>query len=302
MKKLSLQVLNKFSQKQQIINKYSGRHFSSQLFCLRDATTTSINYPKFEHLLFDKKESGVGLITLNRPKALNALCKGLAKELKELVQLVEVDPTVRVLVLTGMPKAFAAGADIKEMSQMTCMQVYQEKLFNDLDAVAKSRKPIIAAVDGYALGGGCELAMLCDIIIAGTNAKFGQPEITLGVVPGIGGTQRLTRAIGKAKAMEWMLTGALYSAEEAEKAGLVSRVVPSEKLMEESMKMAEKIATYSLPATQLAKECVNKAFETTLEEGINLERRIFSMCFSSKDQKEGMGAFIEKRKPNFVDE
>ncbi|EFC49165.1 CoA hydratase/isomerase [Naegleria gruberi] len=248
------------------------------------------------------KDSGVAIITLNRPKALNALCKQLVQELGQVVSLCEKDPSVRVMIITGSQKAFAAGADIKEMSTMTAMQVYNENLFGELDAVSKARKPVIAAVNGFALGGGCELAMMCDFIVAGENAKFGQPEIKLGTIPGIGGTQRLTKAIGKAKAMEWNLTGDLHDAVEAEKAGLVSRIVKTEQLLEETLKIAEKIASYSQPIAALAKECVNKAHETGLQEGLVFERRVFMSTFASKDQKEGMSAFAEKRTPKFVDE
>ena len=273
--------------------------FSSSLY----NATQSVQYPTtLSNILFEKKDNGVAIITLNRPKALNALCKQLVQELSTVVSLCEQDSSVRVLIITGSQKAFAAGADIKEMSSMSSMQVYQENLFGELEVVAKARKPIIAAVNGYALGGGCELAMMCDFIVAGESAKFGQPEIKLGTIPGIGGTQRLTKAIGKAKAMEWNLTGEIYGAQDAEKAGLVSRIVPSDQLLVETTKLADKIASYSQPIAQFAKECVSKAHEISLQEGLNLERKLFITTFATKDQKEGMKAFVEKREPKFVDE
>ncbi|KAL0489701.1 enoyl-CoA hydratase [Acrasis kona] len=257
---------------------------------------------KYNNIIFDKKDNGVVLITLNRPKALNALNQELCTELGDAITNIEKDETVRATVITGSEKAFAAGADIKEMSSMSFMDVYKSGLFGPLEVIPRARKPIIAAVNGYALGGGCELAMMCDFIIAGDKAKFGQPEIKLGTIPGIGGTQRLTRAIGKARAMELTLTGDNMEAEEARQSGLVSRIVPSEQLVEEALKTAQKIASYSSPIVQLAKECVNKSFETTLTEGLNLERRIFQSTFATSDQKEGMSAFSEKRKASFKDE
>ncbi|KAF0972184.1 hypothetical protein FDP41_009492 [Naegleria fowleri] len=276
------------------------RSFSTCTFLQSPST---ISYPtNLQNILFEKRENGVAIITLNRPSQLNALCKQLVQELAQVVSLCEKDSSVRVMIITGSKKAFAAGADIKEMSTMTSMQVYQENLFGELEVVAKARKPIIAAVNGYALGGGCELAMMCDFIIAGDSAKFGQPEIKLGTIPGIGGTQRLTKAIGKAKAMEWNLTGELYGAEEAEKAGLVSRIVKSDQLLEETIKIADKIASFSQPIAQFAKACVQKAHEMSLQEGLDYERKLFMSTFSTKDQKEGMSAFVEKRPPKFVDE
>jgi enoyl-CoA hydratase len=272
---------------------------------LLNATTTMNFYStetnEYQNILFEKRDNGVALITLNRPKALNALNRDLCRELGQVFQRIESDDSVRVVVLTGSEKAFAAGADIKEMQPMSFTDVYKTNLFGDLDVIPRAKKPIIAAVNGYALGGGCELAMMCDIIIAGDKAKFGQPEIKLGTIPGIGGTQRLTRAIGKAKAMEWILTGNLYSAEEAEKAGLVARVVPADQLLKTALDTATTIASYSAPITQLAKMTVDKALETTLAEGLNLEKRTFQSTFATKDQKEGMSAFAEKRTPKFTD-
>ena len=243
-------------------------------------------------------EDGVGLITLNRPKALNALNNELLAELIGVLEDWDRGTEVRCIVLTGSERAFAAGADIKEMSTQSYMDMYKANFFaNANDRISAIRKPIVAAVAGYALGGGCELAMLCDFIIAADTAKFGQPEITLGTIPGIGGTQRLTRAIGKSKAMDLCLTGRMMDAAEAERSGLVSRVVPADKLMEEAMAAAEKIASMSQPAAAMAKEAVNRAFETTLTEGMSVERNLFHSTFALEDRSEGMAAFIEKRKP-----
>lgn len=242
----------------------------------------------------------VGVITLNRPKALNALNSDLIKELGHALDIYEEDDEIGVVVVTGSEKAFAAGADIKEMSEKTYMDAYLEDFItNGWERITKFRKPIIAAVAGYALGGGCELAMMCDFIIAADNAKFGQPEITLGIIPGAGGTQRLTRAVGKAKAMEMCLTSRQIDAEEAERSGLVSRVVPLDNLMDEAMKTASKIAKLSRPIVMMAKECVNRSFETNLTEGVLFERRTFHSTFATEDQKEGMSAFIDKRQPEF---
>jgi enoyl-CoA hydratase len=241
----------------------------------------------------------VGLIKLNRPQALNALNAALMAEMNAAVVAFDVDPLVGCIVITGSEKAFAAGADIKEMSSKSYIDVYLGEFAAHWDAIARARKPVIAAVAGFALGGGCEVAMMCDMIIAADNAKFGQPEIKLGVIPGIGGTQRLTRAVGKAKAMDLCLTGRMMDAVEAERAGLVARVVPLAELMSETMKAADAIAAMSLPSVIAAKESVNRAFETTLEEGIRFERRAFHPLFATEDQKEGMAAFIEKRPPNF---
>ena len=241
----------------------------------------------------------VGLITLNRPKALNALNSQVMADVVAALQALEADPAVGAIVLTGSERAFAAGADIKEMQSKGYIDVYMEDFFAGWDALGRVRKPIIAAVAGYALGGGCELAMMCDFIIAGDNARFGQPEITLGVMPGMGGSQRLTRFVGKSKAMEMCLTGRQMDAAEAERAGLVSRIVPAADLVEEALKAAEKIASFSLPAVMMTKEAVNRSYETTLAEGIRFERRVFHAMFALEDQKEGMAAFAEKRSANF---
>ncbi|WP_341957838.1 enoyl-CoA hydratase [Pseudomonas sp. RC10] len=241
----------------------------------------------------------VALLTLNRPQALNALNAQLISELNHALDELERDRDIGCIVLTGSAKAFAAGADIKEMAELTYPQIYLDDLFSDSDRVANRRKPIIAAVSGFALGGGCELALMCDFILAADNARFGQPEIKLGVLPGMGGTQRLTRAVGKAKAMEMCLTGRMIDAEEAERSGLVARIVPQAQLLEEALKVAESIAAKSLPVAMMVKESVNRAFEVSLSEGIRFERRVFHSAFASADQKEGMAAFIEKREPNF---
>jgi enoyl-CoA hydratase len=245
-------------------------------------------------------EGAVVTITLNRPKALNALNSDLLRELVHAMEAVDADDNLHAIVLTGSERAFAAGADIKEMAAKSYMDMYRTNFFADAgDRIAAIRKPIIAAVAGYALGGGCELAMLCDFIIAADNAKFGQPEINLGVMPGIGGTQRLTRFVGKSKAMEMCLTGRNMEADEAERAGLVSRVVPLADLLAEATKAAEKIAAQSVPVVMMTKETINRAYETTLAEGIHFERRVFHAMFATEDQKEGMAAFAEKRKPHF---
>jgi enoyl-CoA hydratase len=241
----------------------------------------------------------VGLITLNRPSALNALNAELIAELTRAVEGFEADDDIGCMVITGSEKAFAAGADIKQMQSKTYMQAYKEDFIGSWDGVARARKPVIAAVAGYALGGGCELAMMCDFIIAAETAKFGQPEINLGVMPGFGGTQRLARFVGKAKAMDMCLTGRMMDADEASKCGLVSRVVPADKLLEEALKVADVIADKSTVIAMMTKESVNRAFETTLAEGIRFERRVFHAMFATEDQKEGMAAFVEKRKPNF---
>ncbi|MEP0068474.1 enoyl-CoA hydratase [Pyruvatibacter sp.] len=246
-----------------------------------------------------EKRGAVALITLNRPDALNALNSQLVDELIDAVQGFDADDAIGCMVITGSEKAFAAGADIKEMQPKTYMDVYKEDLFEKANRIAEARKPVVAAVSGYALGGGCELAMLCDFILASDTAKFGQPEISLGVMPGIGGSQRLTRFVGKSKSMEMCLTGRMMDAEEAERAGLVSRVVPAADLVEEAVKTAEKIAGMSRPVTALTKEAVNRSYETTLAEGIRFERRLFHSLFALEDQKEGMAAFIDKRKPSF---
>jgi enoyl-CoA hydratase len=253
----------------------------------------------FQNILVDR-EGAVGIITLNRPDALNALNNTLMDELGAALDDLEQDDAIGCVVLTGSEKAFAAGADIKEMQPRSYMDVFREDFISrNWERVRRCRKPVIAAVAGYALGGGCELAMMCDFILAADTAKFGQPEITLGVMPGAGGTQRLTRFVGKSKAMEMCLTGRMMSAEEAERAGLVSRVVAADDLREEALKVAARIADLSLPIVMLTKEAVNRAYETTLAEGVRFERRLFHSMFATEDQSEGMTAFIEKRKPHF---
>lgn len=253
----------------------------------------------FENIIVEKREA-VGLITLNRPQALNALCNALVAELGQALDDMEADDAIGCVVLTGSEKAFAAGADIKEMQSQSYMDAYlADFITTGWERVTTCRKPVIAAVAGYALGGGCEMAMMCDFILAADTAKFGQPEITIGTIPGAGGTQRLTRAVGKAKSMDMILTGRMMDAEEAERAGLVSRIVPAAGLAEEAMKTAAKIASMSRPSVIMAKEAVNRAFETTLAEGVRFERRLFHSTFATEDQKEGMAAFAEKRKPVF---
>ncbi|MBX5225887.1 enoyl-CoA hydratase [Rhizobium sp. NLR9b] len=252
----------------------------------------------YETLIVEPRGT-VGLVTLNRPQALNALNSTVLRELKQAYAAFHEDDAVGAIVLTGSERAFAAGADIKEMQSLQFADIYKSDFISGWDDVAKVRKPVIAAVSGFALGGGCELAMMCDFIIASETAKFGQPEITLGVIPGMGGSQRLTRAVGKAKAMDLILTGRMMDAAEAERSGLVSRVVAPERLIDEALAAAEKIASLSQPSVMMAKEAVNRAFETTLEEGLRFERRLFHSLFATDDQKEGMTAFIEKRKPAF---
>ncbi|MFK4133382.1 MULTISPECIES: enoyl-CoA hydratase [Pseudomonas] len=252
----------------------------------------------YETLVIEIQER-VALITLNRPQALNALNTQLIDELNQALDGLERDSTIGCIVLTGSSKAFAAGADIKEMADLTFPDIYLDDFFSAVDRVASRRKPMIAAVAGYALGGGCELALLCDFIYAADNAKFGLPEIKLGVLPGMGGTQRLTRALGKAKAMEMCLTGRMMEAPEAERAGLVARIFPVDSLVSETLKVAHEIANKSLTATLMAKESINRVFETSLSEGVRFERRIFHAVFATADQKEGMKAFVEKRDANF---
>ena len=239
----------------------------------------------------------VGLIRLNRPQTLNALSNPLVEELNVALAEFEGDPNIGAIVLTGSEKAFAAGADIREMQDKSFAEAFLGDFISRWENVSKTRKPVIAAVAGFALGGGCELAMMCDFILAADTAKFGQPEIKLGVIPGAGGTQRLTRFVGKSKAMEMILTGRMMDATEAERSGLVSRVVPADKLMEEALADAEKIAAMSRPAAAMAKEAINRAFETPLSDGLNVERNLFHSTFALEDRSEGMAAFIEKRKP-----
>jgi enoyl-CoA hydratase len=253
----------------------------------------------YENILVETR-GPVGLITLNRPKAMNALCAALIRELGAALDAFEADDDIGAIVLTGSEKAFAAGADIKEMATKSYMDVYLADFITiGWEQVTKCRKPVIAAVAGYALGGGCEMAMMCDFILAADNAKFGQPEITIGTIPGAGGTQRLTRAVGKAKAMEMCLTGRMMDAAEAERAGLVSRIVPAADLVDEAVKVADRIANMSRPVVMLCKDSVNAAFETTLTQGVKFERRLFHSTFATEDQKEGMAAFTEKRTPAF---
>jgi len=249
-----------------------------------------------------ERRGRVGIVRLNRPQALNALNATLRNELLGAVEAFDADADVGCILLTGSEKAFAAGADIKEMADQSYIDIFRADYTADYERLARVRKPIIAAVAGFALGGGCELAMMCDLIIAADNAKFGQPEIKLGVIPGIGGTQRLTRAVGKAKAMDLILTGRMMDAAEAERSGLVARVAPSARLMEEAIKVAETIAAMSQPSLLAAKEAVNRSFETSLAEGVRFERRVFHALFATKDRKEGMAAFIEKRPPRFMNE
>ncbi|MBI1246084.1 MAG: enoyl-CoA hydratase [Alphaproteobacteria bacterium] len=251
----------------------------------------------YENILVETRGK-VGIVTLNRPKALNALCAALIAELGKALDAFEADDNVGCIVLTGSERAFAAGADIKEMASKSYMDVYlADFITQGWERITVCRKPVVAAVAGFALGGGCEVAMMCDFIIAADTAKFGQPEITIGTIPGSGGTQRLTRFVGKSKAMEMCLTGRMMDAAEAERAGLVSRVVPAAELLAEAVKAAEKIASLSRPIVMMAKEAVNRAYETTLSEGVRFERRLFHSTFATDDQKEGMAAFVEKRPP-----
>ena len=252
----------------------------------------------YQNILVQSK-GRVGQITLNRPAQLNALNAALKAELSEAIASFDADADIGCMLITGNEKAFAAGADIKEMADKTFIEAYLGNFTGTWDSAARARKPIVAAVAGFALGGGCELAMQCDVVIAADTAKFGQPEIKLGVIPGIGGTQRLTRAVGKAKAMDLILTGRMMDANEALASGLVARVVPAASLLEEAMKVADTIANMSLPSVLAAKEAVNRAFESGLSEGVLFERRVFHSLFATDDQKEGMKAFIEKRKPQW---
>jgi enoyl-CoA hydratase len=254
---------------------------------------------EYSNILVERRDA-VGIVTLNRPQALNALNAGLIAELGAAFDDLESDPAIGAIVLTGNDKAFAAGADIKEMAGKTYMQAYAEDFITrGWERVGQCRKPVVAAVAGFALGGGCEVAMMCDIVIAGENARFGQPEIQLGTMPGAGGTQRLPRFIGKAKAMDLCLTGRMMDAVEAERAGIVSRIVAADKVLGEAIAVAERISQMSRPIAMMVKESVNRAFETTLAEGVRFERRLFHSTFATEDQKEGMAAFVEKRKPAF---
>lgn len=264
----------------------------------RGVTQHHQDVAQYRNIMVERR-GRVGLVTLNRPSALNALNTALMNELVEAVTDMDRDPGVGAVVITGSTKAFAAGADIKEMSANTYMDMYAADWFRHWEDLTRLRIPVIAAVSGFALGGGCELAMMADFIIAGDNAKFGQPEINLGVIPGMGGSQRLTRAVGKAKAMDMVLTGRFMDAQEAERSGLVSRVVPAAEVIEEALKAAETIASKSKPAAMVAKEAVNAAFEMGLAQGVLFERRVFHSLFATEDQKEGMAAFTEKREPEF---
>uniref|UniRef100_A0A7S3LS09 Probable enoyl-CoA hydratase, mitochondrial n=1 Tax=Aplanochytrium stocchinoi TaxID=215587 RepID=A0A7S3LS09_9STRA len=267
-------------------SKIGRRHFSAVL-------------GKYEMITVQKMEGRVALVTLNRPKALNALCSPLIDELNDATKALDLDDDVGAIVVTGSEKAFAAGADIKEMAPLDYVSNYTKNFVGQWPDISKIQTPTIAAVNGFALGGGCELAMLCDIIVAGDAAKFGQPEIKLGTIPGCGGTQRLIRAIGKSRAMDLCLTGDMMDVQEAYNRGLVARVFPKEQLVEEALKMARKIASYSKPIVQMAKEAVNVSQETSLQEGLRFERRIFHSTFDLEDRKEGMAAFVEKRAPEF---
>jgi enoyl-CoA hydratase/carnithine racemase len=255
-----------------------------------------------EMIKIEKRDDRVVVITLHRPRALNALCDQLMGELNQALSVADLDPEVGCVVLTGSEKAFAAGADIKEMAGRSFMECYNGNMFTSWADVAKRRKPIIAAVNGYALGGGCELAMMCDLIVAGDRAKFGQPEITLGTIPGGGGTQRLVKAVGKSLAMDMCLTGDMINAQRALDAGLVAHVVPADELVDFALAKAAKIASFSQPIINMTKEAINRSFETPLEEGLLAERRNFHSTFATKDQKEGMAAFAEKRKPDWSHE
>jgi enoyl-CoA hydratase len=252
----------------------------------------------FENIIVERRDR-VGLITLNRPKALNALSGPLMADLAQALDELEADDGIGALVLTGSDKAFAAGADIKEMQEKSWPGIYVEDFITPWERLGRCRKPVIAAVAGYALGGGCEIAMMCDFILAAETAKFGQPEVNLGVTPGAGGTQRLTRQVGKSKAMEMCLTGRMMDAEEAERIGLVSRIVPAAELVDEAVGTAQRIAEMSGHVTMAIKESINRAYEVPLTEGVRFERRLFQAGFGSADQKEGMNAFIEKRQPKF---
>ena len=252
----------------------------------------------YENIIVDR-DGRVGKITLNRPKALNALSSALIAELNQALDGFEADPEIGAILVTGSEKAFAAGADIKEMMDKDFIEASLGDFLGDWDRIARCAKPTVAAVAGYALGGGCEIPMMCDIVLAADDAKFGQPEITIGVIPGAGGTQRLTRAVGKAKAMEMVLTGRMMDAEEAERAGLVARIVPADELLDEAMKVADRIAHLPRASVLAAKAAVNRAFETTLAEGVLFERTAFYSLFATEDQTEGMAAFAEKREPNF---
>ncbi|ODN04370.1 Enoyl-CoA hydratase, mitochondrial [Orchesella cincta] len=299
-------VIRKLVQNPVTFSKYLTAHSaginSNVAAAQRLFSTGAIQFQR-EFVLTEKTGSkkNIGLITLNRPKALNALCDGLMKDLSDAVDEFEKDREIATLIITGQGKAFAAGADIKEMQGLTFAEVVTGGFLSHWLRVSQCRKPVIAAVNGYALGGGCELMMMCDIAYASETAKFGQPEILIGTIPGAGGTQRIIKVAGKSKAMEICLSGNQFSAAEAEKMGLVSKVLPPDQLLPESIKLAEKIGNNSKIVVGLCKEAVNRAYETTLTEGLNFERRIFHSTFATEDRQEGMSAFIEKRPPNFQD-
>ncbi|XP_027218737.2 enoyl-CoA hydratase, mitochondrial [Penaeus vannamei] len=271
--------------------------------CVSLAARQMSSAPAFEHLLVEKRgeANNVGLITLNRPKALNALFDPLMVEVNQAMKQLEEDPTIAAIVLTGSEKAFAAGADIKQMQNKEYVECFGSNFLEHWNGVTKIKKPVIAAVNGYALGGGCELAMMCDIILAGEKAKFGQPEIIIGTIPGAGGTQRLTRAIGKSRAMQMCLTGEMITAQQADAWGLVSSVHPPDQLVNEAIKLGEKIGKHSKLVVSMCKEAVNKSQELSLNEGLHFEKRMFHGTFATNDRKEGMTAFVEKRSPNFTD-
>lgn len=280
-----------------MLRSFVQKSFRPSLYTARLFSTDAV--PEYENIIVERKDGNVAQITLNRPKALNALCLGLFQDLHKALTELDKDPSVGAIVLTGSKKAFAAGADIKEMKDREYPDSYMTDMLAWWDQISKIKKPIVGAVNGYSLGGGNELAMMCDILLAGEDAKFGQPEVNLGVIPGMGGTQRLTHAIGKSRAMEMILTGDMMDAQEAAQRGLVSRVVSSDLLVDEALKVARKIASKSQPSIAQAKECVNIAYEQSLSNGLLFERRVFQAGFATKDQKEGMAAFVEKRKPNW---
>lgn len=281
-------------------NMFTRANQCARPFMMMPRPFAQFSAANYENVIVEKKDNGVALVTLNRPKALNALCYALFQDLHGALTSLDKDADVKAIVLTGSVKAFAAGADIKEMKDRNYPDTYMTDMLTWWDQISTLKTPLIGAVNGYALGGGSELAMMCDILIAGESAKFGQPEVNLGVIPGMGGTQRLTRAIGKSRSMELCLTGDMMGAEEAAQRGLVSRVVPTDQLVDEAIAIGEKIAKKSSPSISMAKECVNQAEELGLAQGLLFERRVFQACFGTNDQKEGMGAFAEKRQPNWT--
>eukprot|EP00347_Sterkiella_histriomuscorum_P009294 403341756 len=295
-----MNIINKIQKTLPVFGRLSKPVTLNQNLCAMRYFSANYDQFKFENVLYEKREGGVGYVQLNRPKSLNALCDALFQELIQILREMDKDPEIGCIVLTGSEKAFAAGADIKEMKDKEFPNTYTSDMLSWWENVTRIKKPIVGGVNGYALGGGCELAMMCDILIAGNNAKFGQPEITLGTIPGMGGSQRLTRAIGKSRAMEMVLTGEFMDATEAAQRGLVSRVVDSKLLNDELMRVGRKIASMSQPINIMAKEAVNEAFETGLQSGLKFERKLFHSTFATQDRKEGMTAFAEKRKANWV--